>query len=140
MSFEDELDAVDALRDASGRDLDGARIRVNAARGPPTLPDRGGFHGGPGRGRWATGSFKELLEALLKAPLIDTFSGGGRWPDQWLSVVAPCAAASNGRRPHLAASASWLEPSQASQHARILSYFLGTYWVADLIMCRRTMG
>ena len=55
VSFSDERDASDALHDANNRDLDGGRIRVNSARGPPTMPDRAGgygtFSGGRGRGR-----------------------------------------------------------------------------------------
>eukprot|EP00887_Chlorella_sp_A99_P006156 scaffold22.g6156.t1 len=55
VSFEDEQDASDALHDANNRELDGGRIRVNSARGPPGgTTDRGGF-GGRGRGRGGFG-------------------------------------------------------------------------------------
>ncbi|KAI7841756.1 hypothetical protein COHA_004622 [Chlorella ohadii] len=50
VTFEDDRDALDALNDAGGRDLDGAAIRVNTARGTP-------YHVGGGRGRGSAGLF-----------------------------------------------------------------------------------
>lgn len=86
VSFEDEQDASDALHDANNRELDGGRIRVNSARGPPGgTTDRGGF-GGRGRGRWAgrgrgraSGGRRWVVRAGRRADVC--LAGAGRQTD-----------------------------------------------------------
>lgn len=65
VTFEDERDCRDALNDAGGRDLDGAAIKVNVARGPANMPfpPRGGRGGrcAAGLGREEHGAGPPLL-------------------------------------------------------------------------------
>lgn len=81
VTFDDDRDALDALNDAGGRDLDGAAIKVNTARGP------GGFVAsgyGRGRGRCEGGQ-------------------GGRAAAPSGGAAPPClTAASGSRRPSAA--------------------------------------